>query len=283
MPQNPIVLCHGFSGFDSLIALPTVQLFHWAQKSPTTTQHIAQEATTKIEVFEYWHGIRRELLSRGCRVLAAKVPPFATIETRSEILNKFIQQKVEARFPNASEPVKVNLIAHSMGGLDCRYLISAFEQRNFQVVSLTTVSTPHRGSYAANRIIELFPFKVIDTVFPSIRELTLENCARLNKEIQDDPNVKYFSYGASFKPNIFNVFYPTWKMVYPKEGPNDGLVSLESAQWGDYLGHMENVDHLDLINWMNLSKRVKNLAGIGTFNPIALYLDIADNLAKQGL
>ncbi|KAG7806367.1 hypothetical protein KL921_004764 [Ogataea angusta] len=283
IPKYPIVLCHGFSGFDSLVSLPAVELFHKAKSKEASAREMAQEADTKIEFFEYWHGIRKELRARGCQVLVAKVPPFATIETRSKILNEFIKHKIATRFPSATQPVKVNLIAHSMGGLDCRYLISAYEQENFEIVSLTTVSTPHRGSYAADRMLQLIPTGLVDSFLPSLKELTLESCARLNIHITDDPNVKYFSYGATFTPGIFNVFYPTWKMVYPKEGPNDGLVSIKSAKWGEFLGSLENVDHLDLINWMNISKRLKIVIGAGTFNPVALYLDIVDNLAKKGL
>ena len=40
----------------------------------------------------------------------------------------------------------VNLVAHSMGGLDARYLITHLNMAE-QVRSLTTVSTPHRGTY----------------------------------------------------------------------------------------------------------------------------------------
>ncbi|KAG7795225.1 hypothetical protein KL929_004356 [Ogataea haglerorum] len=283
VPKYPIVLCHGFSGFDSLVSLPAVELFHQAKHKEASAKEMAREADTKIEFFEYWHGIRKELLARGCQVLVAKVPPFATIETRSKILNEFLQRTISKRFPNAQQPVKVNLIAHSMGGLDCRHLISAYEQKNFEIVSLTTVSTPHRGSYAADRILQLIPTRIIENFLPSLKELTLESCVHLNRHITDDPNVKYFSYGASFTPSIFNVFYPTWKMVYPEEGPNDGLVSIKSAKWGEYLGSLENVDHLDLINWINISKRFKIVIGMRTFNPVALYLDLADNLAKRGL
>lgn len=38
---------------------------------------------------------------------------------------------------------KVNIIAHSKGGLDCRYLITSMGYAN-KVASLTTINTPHR-------------------------------------------------------------------------------------------------------------------------------------------
>lgn len=68
------------------------------------------------------------------------------------------------------------------------------------------------------------------------------------------------------------------------EGPNDGLVSVASSQWGTYKGTLVGVSHLDLINWTNrLRWLVWELVGNKrTFNAIAFYLDIADMLAKEG-
>jgi len=40
----------------------------------------------------------------------------------------------------------VNMLAHSMGGLDSRYLISHLRPTDYAPLSLTSVSTPHRGS-----------------------------------------------------------------------------------------------------------------------------------------
>jgi triacylglycerol lipase len=40
----------------------------------------------------------------------------------------------------------VNLMAHSMGGLDCRYLISKVRPEDYTLLSLTTISTPHHRS-----------------------------------------------------------------------------------------------------------------------------------------
>ena len=40
----------------------------------------------------------------------------------------------------------VNFVAHSMGGLDCRYLISTIQPTSYKPLSLTTIGTPHRGS-----------------------------------------------------------------------------------------------------------------------------------------
>ena len=49
---------------------------------------------------------------------------------------------------------KVNIIAHSKGGLDARYMISCLGM-GAQVASLTTVSTPHRGSQVIDRLVKM--------------------------------------------------------------------------------------------------------------------------------
>ena len=65
---------------------------------------------------------------------------------------------------------------------------------------------------------------------------------------------RYFSYGAMFQPGAFNVFRPFYQVLADVEGPNDGLVSVESSRWGGdrgYKGTLVGVSHLDLINWTN--------------------------------
>lgn len=49
-------------------------------------------------------------------------------------------------------------------------------------------------------------------------------------------------------------------MISEKEGDNDGLVSVTSAKWGEYLGTLENVNHLDLVGWVSVVVLAPNLA-----------------------
>lgn len=261
---------------------------------------------------DYWFGIQEALQAKGSTVIVAKVPGFGSIEERAKELNRFISRatgylrkqskseiyhedahpdqgkETDESFEQRQEKVKVNLIAHSMGGLDCRYLISKIENKNFEVVSLTTITTPHRGSEVADHVVDLAKNLPEDIKLPpSIYQLTTNYLRGFNKEVLNDPNVQYLSYGASFIPKWFNVFYGTWQIINEKAGPNDGMVSVDSAKWGIYLGTLVNVDHLDLINWTNGFKRLMGRISPGDSGPqidtVALYLDIADNLAKRGL
>jgi triacylglycerol esterase/lipase EstA (alpha/beta hydrolase family) len=54
-------------------------------------------------------------------------------------MNDFLSRKLEKN-------TEVNFLAHSMGGLDCRHLITHISPQQYRPISLTTLSTPHRGS-----------------------------------------------------------------------------------------------------------------------------------------
>jgi len=96
--------------------------------------------------------------------------------------------------------------------------------------------------------------------------LTLE-VNTFNKEVPDHPDVRYFSIGGG-KPGYGSPLYFFYKMLYKKEGPNDGLVSTLSAQWGKYLGNLEE-DHIQQMGWT-----IKRDARY-------VYRGIAEILAKQ--
>lgn len=311
-PKYPVVLCHGFSGFDQLNFLPHHERFE---------KLIFNGELLKLD---YWYGIKEALENVGAKVLIAKVPAFGSIEERATDLNTYINtqckqlRKVETRdsmynkpskddksetFEEKGKKIKINLIAHSMGGLDSRYLISKLEHPEYQIVSLTTVSTPHHGSECADFIMDILQGRnILNKICPkSVSELTTYALQDFNKKIKDDPEVSYFSYGARFKPHWYNIFRITWGIIKSrllkseklnhqekkrlKLIDNDGIVSVESSKWGTYLGTLDEVDHLDLINWTNRARTAIDKALFRKepkFNAIALYLDIADNLRKRG-
>ena len=67
--------------------------------------------------------------------------------------------------------------------------------------------------------------------------------AKFNIETPDDPNVKYFSYTASYKPGWFDIMRKPWQVIHDIDGANDGLVSLSSQRWGVVKGNLEDVNH----------------------------------------
>lgn len=274
-PKHPIVLAHGLLGFSEL-----------------------RLAGDMLPGIRYWHGIQEALEARGIRVLTTSVPPSGSIEDRAAALRDSILEQVGPG--SDGQETTVNIIAHSMGGLDARYMISRLPpDPHVRVASLVTVATPHHGSSYADHLLDeiLGPTRAEQayslfkraTGFPStaaFAQLTNRFAAEFNPITPDRDDVRYYSYGAMLRrpPPLLSPFRRSWRLLEGREGPNDGLVSVESSQWGVYKGTLVDVNHLDLINWTNrLRWTVKRWLGVKrTFNAIALYLDIADMLAKEG-
>jgi len=74
-----------------------------------------------------------------------------------------------------------------------------------------------------------------------------------NETTPNRPDIKYFSFGANFQPTWGSVFRTSHDIIESKEGPNDGLVSVSSAMWGEYEGTLRNVNHLEIINWVRFA------------------------------
>ena len=227
MPMNiprlrtPIVLVHGLLGFDRLVVGPVV-------------------------LAEYFPGIPEALRAAGNRVLLARLSPTRGIADRAAQLKEFLDRE------SPQEPV--HLFAHSMGGLDSRYLISRLGMAG-RVLSLTTLGTPHRGSAFADWGVRRFARLVaplLDFVglpYQAFRDLTTAACAEFNRQTPDAPGVRYFSVAGRFRPDWLA---PQWHLpagiLEREEGPNDGVVSLASARHGEDCAVWEG-DHMTLVNW----------------------------------
>lgn len=232
-PKHPIVLAHGLLGFAEL-----------------------KLAGDWLPGIQYWHGISEALTANGIEVFTSDVPASGTIETRAARLADCIAAAAAGR--------SVNIVAHSMGGLDCRYLISRLERRaDVRVLSLTTIATPHRGSAFADYLFDGIGAARLPAVYRLVEGVGLETGAfaqltqrylrdEFNPRVPDDPAVRYFSYGAMVDHLPFlSPFRHSRKTIHQREGPNDGLVSVASSRWGEYKGTLLGVNHLDLINWTN--------------------------------
>ncbi|KAI0347830.1 alpha/beta-hydrolase [Trametopsis cervina] len=264
-PKNPVVFCHGLLGFDTV----TVGL----SIAPLQVSH--------------WRGIKDALESNGTEVLITRVPATSSPIDRAKVL----EQKINEVYPGRS----VHLIGHSMGGLDCRYLTTHLTDRKFDVLSITTIATPHRGSSFADHFLSTVGLERLPSVMSlldmlpngggdgkAFEFLTLENMRRFNADTPDVPGVKYYSWGAVYEPGLIDTWKWSHSVILEKEGPNDGLVSLNSARWGTYLGTLEGVNHLDLVGWVNTARyKWAEIMGRGIkFKPATFYLGVADHLAR---
>ena len=222
----PIVLHHGFGGFSSLRLGP-------------------------LQV-PYFRRIDRALAARGHPLIITRVHPTAGIATRARQLKETILRQLEMIGRPRSEVV---IVAHSMGGLDARYLINKLGMDD-RVLALLSVTSPHRGTpyadwCARNLGRRLGGFRLMNFLgldVQSVSDLTTESCRRFNDETPDSPRVKYFSTSAARPWTQVPPFaLHAWKVIYDAEGKNDSLVSVNSSTWGRHLGTWP-ADHWQTIN-----------------------------------
>lgn len=193
---------------------------------------------------------------------------------------------------------KLNVIAHSKGGLDSRYAISKLGADKY-VASLTTINTPHRGCVFVERLYDSFSEKnrlrmakaynaaarKIGDKEPdflsAVADLRESACARFNEEIPDSPDVFYRSIGSAAKYAgsgrfPLNVSVP---FVRKTDGENDGLVSVTSMEWGSSfqvlrVPGIRGISHADMIDL--------NREDIRDFDVRGFYIGLVSELRAAG-
>ena len=185
---------------------------------------------------------------------------------------------------------KLNIIAHSKGGLEARCLISTLGMAE-HVASLTTIATPHYGSHTVQHWLEhphlLSALSAGLTAFwrqlgepdpqilPVLASLTPAAMARFNACTPDAPGVYYQSFGLALGSLRHDpVMALTRRLLLAWDGENDGLVSPRSARWGHWRGTLEGVSHQDITDC-----RQKDLSH---FHTTTFYLLLARQLAAMG-
>src|SRR5262245_40047095 len=168
----------------------------------------------------YFPGIFESLEAAGNRVFAPQLSLTAGVADRAAQLKQFIDRATPG------EPV--HILAHSMGGLDARYMISCLDMGK-RVLSLTTLGTPHRGTSFADWGVSRLS-RVVKPVFQyfglptqAFLDLTMANCRAFNDQVRDASGVRYFSLAARHDGRIHTPeFLLPYGIVLAEEGPNDG-------------------------------------------------------------
>lgn len=236
MTSLPIILAHGICPFHRLL--------------PFNSSH----DNSSDDSFHYFRKIRSSLISSGFSVFHAKVSWSSSLETRAlDLRNEIVTiTRSFSRWPG------VHIIAHSMGGLDARYMIYRYGMEK-HVISLTTIGTPHLGTSYADWGLRNYSFVIrlagiLSLDLTGFRDLSREECMRRNSVLADfekDNGVRYRTVaGIQPRVRIFRLFRFSYGIIWREEGENDGLVSLPSAKWKDefFLGIMD-ADHLNQIGW----------------------------------
>ena len=226
-----------------------------------------------VPFIKYWSKIPKKLEQQGSKVYLAHQNAFAShIDNALQIRERIIEILDE------TGAEKVNIIAHSKGGIEARYLISRLGMAD-KVASLTTLATPHRGSAMADTIFAFLDrcnltdrvirianryARIIGDKNPDVllagKELTNEYMPYYNQSVPNISTVYYQSYGGVLSSN-----YPAWhvriqyKLMQTAEGDNDCIVSKNSYKWGDFKGIVKpnddfGVSHFDIVGMRFVSQ-----------------------------
>jgi triacylglycerol lipase len=278
--RYPIVLAHGLSGFDDLAG-----------------------------VVDYWFGIPGDLRDRGAKVYVTTVSQFNSTEMRGEQL---IDQ-IETIVAISGKP-KVNLIGHSHGGLDVRYVAAV---RPDLVASVTAVAGPHKGADLATWLEEnvedgSFTEEVVGALAESLGavlafltghsneqdaiaalgSLSASGVATFNASYpQGVPTsscgegafvvngIRYYSWsGTGILTNALDILDPMMAItsLFYSEA-NDGLVGRCSSHLGDVIRDNYFHNHVDEIN------HTLGLVSIFESNPKTVFRNHANRLKNLGL
>lgn len=296
-PPYPIVLAHGFFGFDELAGLDQVP---------------------------YWYDVPEYLEALGHTVCVSEVDPF------NDSTDRGMQLLEEARAcADQTGHARVNIIGHSQGGLDARVAAHLDPER---VASVTTVATPHQGTPIADIAVGLVDdpagAQLVDWLVQTLgtplwdeigNETSLAEALVqmshhpkrgidvFNATYTDAPGVLYTSVtgrtdlhsgGADCEPDSPPppLLIAAWDdtldttdalLLIPEailsdgilsQTPNDGLVRAIDAHWGEFLGCVP-ADHLDQVGQL-----LGDSPGIlNDWDHLAFYADLVTYLRDRGL
>ena len=246
------------------------------------------------KVMNYWGRIPEELERNGAVIYYGNHQSAAAVAHSAQELTDRIKTIVRE-----TGCEKLNIIAHSKGGLDCRYAISLLDAAPY-VASLTTVNTPHKGCMFADYLLQQIPDQVENGVakvynatmqqlgdpnpdfLAAVYDLTASACTMLDAQMVTPPGIFCQSVG-SVQKQARNGQFPlnySYHLVKKFDGDNDGLVSVEAFPWGQQhtlltTDQKRGISHGDVVD---LNR--ENLPG---FDVREFYVNLVRDLKNRGL
>ncbi|MFO8048221.1 MAG: alpha/beta fold hydrolase [Desulfosudaceae bacterium] len=263
---------------------------------PVILAHGMGVSAEVLGIVDSWWGIQEALEEEGATVYKTSVNGMDTTANKAA---DFKRQFLEILAVTGAD--KANIIGHSHGCLYTRYAISNLGLAPY-VASHTSLAGPHRGSAIADLIMYEMPDWLLDLgggtldliyayIMGDTNPDSLANGYDLctdymtetfNPNTPDMAGVYYQSWAAKAKTSCPSlVLEPTWLIMLAEEGANDGLVSVESAKWGNFRGvedaawYSPGCDHLNMVG---------HLFGVTPgYDAPEFFVDLVEDLKGRGL
>lgn len=237
--------------------------------------------------FRAFGKIEKELRQKGFIVYSSNIDGFGTIETNAQMLKEEILDILKKENVD-----KVNIIAHSKGGLDSKYMIENLGMEE-NVATLTTLCTPHRGSIVASLIMKWprwltkfiafwidFWYRIFGDKHPNSHKV----CEQLQKkrdyewlELDVHHKIYYQSFSSKIDDKIEDFVMGIPYLISRKyeEDETDGLVSKSSAMFGHYKGSIEgSISHSEIVDFMTSKSKKEQVYGF--------YIELCTDLKQRG-
>ena len=249
------------------------------------------------KIVNYWGRIPKALEKMGCKIYYGYQDSNASIETNGQTIAKRINEII-----GETGADKVNIIAHSKGGLDTRYAISTLHAGD-KVASLTTINTPHNGSKTVDLLMR-FPqpfvrfvgfctdclFRVLGDKKPRsyriFQSLTTKGAETFNLDNPDQEGIYYQSYAFVMKNPSSDIFlWLTNLVVGVVEGENDGLLTPDAVRWTNFRGIYRGVGNRGISHCDEVDMRRRPLSGKtgeGVSDIVDFYKDVVNELCEKG-
>ena len=246
----------------------------------------------------YWGRIPNALSDIGTELFYGQQDCWARIEDNAKSLKARVRQILDE-----TDSEKVNIIAHSKGGLEARMVASTLGMGG-QIASITTIGTPHRGSKTIDRLLKapdslfnIASFAVDNWIgligdtkpdfYAVCKDFSTEYAEKFNKENPDVPGVYYQSFAGVMRTPLSDINLSTANVIVKMiEGDNDGLVSVESAKWGEAFTLLtgrtnRGVSHYDEIDFRRAPFSSRS-SGDGVADICDVYKSIVYDLVERG-
>lgn len=245
------------------------------------------------QYLNYWGRVPATLIRNGAQIYYGNQQSASSIERSAGELRDRILEVIRE-----TGAEKVNIIAHSKGGLDSRYAISHLGMDKY-VASLTTINTPHEGCNMVDYLLKRFPQSVVDFLtnkynriftklgdnnpdfIAGVTDLSASRAKIFNENTPDSPDVRYSSY-MSVMNSWRSAFFPlnfSYLLIKKLDGANDGLVYVDSAKHGEFnlvtAPKRRGISHGDVIDLMR-----ENIEG---YDVREFYVGIVRKLKESGL
>lgn len=278
-------------------------------KYPIVLSHGLFGYAGSIGFYSYWSDIPEVLKDCGATVYIAHVSQaHQTAERGKQLRDQLVRWGHK----------KYNLVGHSHGGLDARYVLENYPDL---VASVTTIGTPHRGSKVADRLISrLSVHSAAETITAwlgnilgysigflsghinwqnarlALLSLTTPALEQFNQTYSigvsptecgegepDYQGKKLYSWGSN--GHSATAFYDWFghlmeraSQIFAPGEENDGLVAVCSMKFGHWLGTLPNAHHLIPVGGV-VSPIPWELHGV----PEAIFVEHAQRLQSEGL